>query len=133
MDFIRAGRAFTITGRDFGPPHLWFVLTDPDLSKVVIVSVVTPRPHTDKTTTLRPKDHHFLQHDSNVDYGGAKFFPVSKLQSAIEDGRCLLQPDMDPELLRLVRRGLLMSPRTVHAIADFCSRVFPDDCLPQQT
>lgn len=124
MEFFRAGRAFILAGAAVGPPHLWFVLTDPDPSKVVAVRVVTARPHTDKTVVLGAGDHPFIRHESNVDYGSATFLVVSKLQSALEAGRCHPEPDMSPDLLERVRRGLLASPRTIHAIAEYCREVF---------
>jgi len=124
MELWRAGRAFTLTGHAAGPPHLWFVLTDPDPSKVVAARVVTARPHTDKTVILAAGDHPFVRHDSSVDYGSATFLVVGKVQAAIKAGRCHLQPDMSAALLEQVRKGLLASPRTMHAVVTHCREVF---------
>lgn len=124
MELLRAGRAFTLTGHAAGPPHLWFVLTDPDPSKVVAVRVVTTRPHTDKTVVLAPGDHLFIRHESSVDYGSATFLVVRKLESAFKTGRCHLQPDMSASLLGRVRQGLFASSRTTHAIVRYCREAF---------
>ena len=86
--------------------------------------VVTSRGHTDKTVTLMPGDHPFVQHESNVDFGGAVLVRLERFHRAVEAGRCRLQPDMDARLLQRVRDGLLASPRTVHWIADHCRERF---------
>lgn len=82
--------------------------------------LVTARAHTDRTVTLMPGDHPFVQHESNVDFGSAVLVRLERFQSAIQAGRCHLQPDMEVALLERVRAGLLASPRTVHWIADHC-------------
>jgi hypothetical protein len=126
LEFIRAGASFLISGGRVGKPHLWLVLTDPEppTGKVVIAMVVTSRPHTDKTVTLNPGDHQFIVRESNVAYGEAYFRTSDQLTSAIQAGRCELQPDMSDELLTRVREGLLESPFTIHAVADYCRERF---------
>lgn len=126
MEFIRAGASFLISGGRVGKRHLWFVLTDPEppAGKVVIAMVVTSRSHTDKTVTLNPGDHPFVVRESDVAYGEACFRTAGQLTSAIEAGRCELQPDVSKALLEKVREGLLQSPFTIHAIADYCRERF---------
>ena len=86
--------------------------------------VVTERPHTDKTVTLEARDHPFIKHRSNVDFGGALLVDVRRLHDAIRDRRCTLQPDMSLELLVKVREGLIQSSRTVDYIREYCSTEF---------
>lgn len=99
--------------------HAWFVLTDPDAEtdRVVLVMLVTERPHTDGTVCLGVRDHPFIRHASNVDYGTATFAPASKLESKLSDGVASLDPDMSAALLQRVRVGLLASSRTPNVVA----------------
>lgn len=121
---VEAGRAVIQVGPD--GKHLWFVLTDPDAitKKVVIVMLVTARPHTDKTVVLPPGAHPFIAHESNVNYGSADFVPLSRITARLASGAAKLQPDMSPKLLKKVRRGLLYSPRTPNYIKDYCKQIF---------
>ena len=125
MNFIRAGRALMVRDRRMGA-HLWFVLTDPDPSTrhVVMVALVTERAHTEKTVSLGAGDHPFIVHASNIDYGTATFAPASKLNERIVEGRAVLKADMSRELLGTVRRGLLRSSHTPHAVVDYCRSLF---------
>jgi len=126
MELLRAGRALLISGRSVPAPHLWLVLTDPEpqTGRFVAVMAVTTRPHTDKTVVLMPGDHPFIRHESNIDYGTAKFMSLSRVTARIKVGTCHLEPDLPAGLLSRVRDGLLKSARTIHAIADYCRPQF---------
>lgn len=126
MDYFCAGRAVLLTGGHFGPPHLWFILTDPDTEtgQVVATMVVTNRQHTDKTVVLQAGEHPFIKHGSCVDYGGARLLKVSRLQAGLKTNQCRPEPDMSKELLARVRAGLLTSSRTVHWLTEYCKRHF---------
>lgn len=121
---IQAGRAVTQVGSD--GKHLWFVLTDPDpeTKKVVAVMLVTARSYTDKTVELHPGSHPFVVRESNVNYSSADFVPVSRLNSRLASGDAILQPDMAPNLLKKVRKGLLASTRTPNYVKDYCKGIF---------
>lgn len=123
-----AGRSFLLVGGEIGKPHLWFVLTDPDpvTKQVVRVMMVSAQPHTDNTVVIVVGDHPWVEWESNVDYGTARFVPVSKLEAAVAQGRLRLKEDMSAELLGRVRAGLLVSSRTIHAIKDQCRSLFGD-------
>lgn len=86
--------------------------------------VVTARAYTDKTVVLEPGDHPFIQRQSNVDFGAAVLLKVDRFHDAITSEKCHLQPDMSQELLIRVRAGLRTSPRTIHAIRDYCAGAF---------
>ena len=109
-------------------PHLFLVLTDPDDETRLVVTavVVTERGHTDKTCILDVGDHPFIRHRSSVDYGSAKFVPLSRLETHITSGVATQAEDIAPEVLGRVRAGLLQSSRTIHAIADYCRVTFRD-------
>lgn len=124
-DIFCAGRAFLLVGGPVGKAHLWFLLTDPDTTgRVLQAMLVSSQPHTDKTVVIIQGDHPWVRHESNIDFGGARFFPVSKLASANAQGRLRLEADMTPELLARVQTGLLASSRTIHEIKDACKVIF---------
>ena len=106
--------------------HLWFVLTDPDPDTrlVVMVMLVTERTHTDRTVRLEVGDHTFISRATNVDYGGCRFVPLTKLERALETRRASLNSDASTALLRKLREGLLASSHTPHAIVDHCRPLF---------
>lgn len=125
MNIIRAGRAVVVRDRRMGT-HLWFVLTDPDplTGLVVMVALVTERPHTEKTVRLDAGDHSFVRHASNVDFGTARFAPSSKLSERLGRGVATLDADMSAGLLEQVCRGLLASSHTINEIAAYCRENF---------
>lgn len=125
MDVIRAGRSVLLSEPPLYEAHLWFILTDPDQAKkVVAVMLRTPKPYTDPTLLLEVGDHPFIRHQSCVHFPAAQRLSVSEITAAIKSGRCHLKEDMSRELLVRVRAGLLASPRTVRAIADFCRKIW---------
>jgi hypothetical protein len=126
VELISAGTALLFREHPGAKPHLWFVLTDPDVPspRVVAVMVRTSRAFTDATLILKPGDHPFIRHDSSVHYSTAQFLPVRKILKAIEGGRCSLQEDASPKLLKRLRKGLITSAYTIHAIRDFCETHF---------
>lgn len=132
MEFFTAGSAIILSGHPVGPPHLWFVLSDPDLEsdQVVAVMVVTARTHTDKTVTLSAGEHPFIKHDSSLDYGSTRRFQTARLKAAVRNGRCKLAEKMSAALLGRARAGLLASHRTPHHIIDYCRDRFPEGLYP---
>lgn len=135
MELVCAGRAFILSGLVLGAPlkpHLFFILTDPDpvTGTVIAAMVVTAKAHTDKTVTLHAGDHPFIRHESNVDFSVAGYIHPARLQRALAQGKCDIQPDIDAALLAKVRIGLLTSSRTINEIGDYCRSHFPADLLP---
>lgn len=123
MRLLRAGRALLVRDAAMGT-HLWFVVTDPDPHAMVLVMLVSLKPHTDRTLVLDQGDHPFVDHPSSVDFGTARYFPAAKLEAALASGRANLHSDMSPALLERVRTGLLASARTPNEIADYCRAKF---------
>src|SRR5688572_9311767 len=109
---IVAGRTFLLFDQKMGE-HLWFVLTDPDptTGKVVIVMLVSEKPHTDKTVRLRPGVHAFVQGDSNVDFGTAQLKHADIIEGWLTGGHGKLYADASAALVRQIREGLLASSR----------------------
>jgi hypothetical protein len=122
---LYAGRALILRDARIGT-HLWFVLTDPDPDRnsMVLVMLVTVKPHTDRTLHLVVGDHPFVRHESAVDFGTATYVPSVKLQDALVSGRATLAADMSADLLARVRAGLLASARTPNDIVDHCQALF---------
>ena len=125
MNFIRAGRSLILHDAKMGT-HLWFVLTDPDpvSGLVVLVMLVSERPHTARTVRLTVGDHPFIKHDSAVDFGTATYVPASKLMSRLGKGMANLDPDMSASLFERVRAGLIESAHTPNEIVKYCRPLF---------
>lgn len=127
MDFFRAGRSILFSEPPLYKPHLWFILADPDSAdKVVAVMLRSVKAYTDSTLVLGVGDHPFIRHPSAVDYSLAKRLSVAEIRAALKSGRCHPKEDMSRDLLARVRAGLLVSPRTVRALADFCRKLWPN-------
>ena len=136
MHFVHAGAAVLLLDPRFnGAPHLWAILTDPDPlfadGKVVAVSFVTARGHTDSTTVLNVGDHAFVRHATHVDYGGAKLFRVPALEHERDTGRCHPQEDLPQVVLDRLREGLLRSARTPNFMIEICTPLFKPE-RPEQ-
>lgn len=127
MQLVRAGRSLRIRDARMGT-HLWFVLTDPDPAtrQVVIVMLVSERAHTDRTVRLDVGDHPFIRHASAVDFGTARYAPVSKLEAALAKNVASLDADMSDSLLTRLRQGLLRSSHTPNDIVNHCRPLFAD-------
>lgn len=54
--------------------HLWIVISDPavDDERILIVNFTTLRPDSDQACILVAGEHPFVQHQTCVNYGGAK-------------------------------------------------------------
>lgn len=124
MNFIVAGRSFIIYDHRMNE-HLWFVLTDPDdAGYVIIVMLVSMKPHSDRTVTVDVGDHDFVRHLSSVDYGTATPKLAKKLAAHIASGKARLHSDMSPGLLYRVRAGVVASARTPNDVRDSCKALF---------
>ena len=95
--------------------------------RVVIVPIVTERPHTDKTACLLPADHPFIRHRSNVDYGSARYAFVNALNALLVSGEASLDESLSAAVLKRVQRGLFASSHTINDIAAFARAAFTDE------
>ncbi len=127
MDVIRAGSLLHIVANP--KSHFWVVLTDPagNPPSVVTVMLVTKKKFSDCTVILAPGDCSFITHDTSVNYSTAGHMRIKDLTSAKGSVRCTLRPSLSREVIELIQRGLLESPRTVHAVRDHCVPLFDFD------
>ena len=126
---VAPGDTFILTRATGTTPHLWVVLWGPDgpADAFVIVSLSTLRPHSDLTCILSAGEHPFIQHDTCVVYSDARRLTREKLRRAIQTRGALPRPPMDLAIVERIRRGLLISPRTPHAMVRMAIDVFGAD------
>jgi len=103
-------------------PHLWIVVTQPDVEThlCAIVSVTTLRNSKDQTVILRPGDHPFIRHESTIFYGDAMIVDVRRLQAEISAGLAVAREKCPGATLRLVQDGAVASPFTRPRFLRFC-------------
>jgi hypothetical protein len=118
VDFILAGSAVLISHHQHQEKsHVWFILTNPDVSnRVRAVMLRTRRRHTESTVVLAPGEYPFGDPtvEGTVDYGEAWLFPVPKLVRMIQRDQARMCQRMSDDLLARVRDGLLRSSHTPH-------------------
>jgi hypothetical protein len=88
-------------------PHLFVVLTnvDPENGRVVEAPIVSERRHSENTLRLRPGDHPFIQHASNVDFGSARYANVANLRHGMTLGEARTDTAVDDTLLQRTQEG----------------------------
>ena len=120
MSGVVAGTAFYIRDRRMGT-HLWVVVTsaDPQTGRVVIVPIVTERPHTNKTVQLNVGDHPFIRHASNVDFGSARYANSVTLTERMALADVVRAESFDAPVLSRLQHGLLTSSHTINEIAAY--------------
>jgi hypothetical protein len=103
-------------------PHLWIVVTQPDVEThlCAVVSVTTLRNSKDQTVILRPGDHPFIRHESTISYGDAMIVDARRLQAEIAAGLALAREKCPDATLRLVQDGVVASPFTRPRFLRFC-------------
>ena len=107
-------------------PHLWILVTDPDASReLVIVSVTTLRHGVEQTVTLTPGDHPFIQHQSTVYFADARIVRQDGLEGWVAGDLAQPQTSCSPELLALVRAGILAPDFTPKRVVKFCLKRGP--------
>lgn len=106
--------------------HLFIVLTSPEgvPPLVVMVNVTTRRPTSDSTVVLVAGDHSFIKHESVIAFEHADFFELKKLEKGLEAGKLSRYPDINDALFKVVKNGLLNSPRTPRKIKKYCALYF---------
>ncbi len=126
MSPIYAGQSLYINLIEGPKPHLWFVLTDPSGNppKVVSVMLRTAKSYTDPTLILNIGDHPFMSRPTCVDYSTAKLVSILILEEGISNALIEEYDDMSPNLLEVVQKSLLASPRTPNYIIDYCRDKF---------
>jgi hypothetical protein len=87
--------------------HLWVVISDPtkDANKVLIVNFSTRRADSDPGCVLQPGEHPFLQHETCVNYAGAKVVSFAQITTLLQAGKMSSHAAVSPILLKRVRDG----------------------------
>ena len=99
-------------------PHLWIVLSDPNLDndRIVIVDITTWRDRAiflnDASCIVEAGEHPFVKKKSYVFYREARITSQSDMEKCIAVGLMTPQEDCRPELLERVLVGASQSPQT---------------------
>jgi hypothetical protein len=103
---LKAGDAFLLQQQGASiDSHFWFILSDPDqdADNVLIVNLTSWRPDKDQACVLGTNHHPYIQHDTCVNYGGAKVVSLAQLNTLKDSGLLVQQPPLTAGLLKLVR------------------------------
>jgi hypothetical protein len=126
------GRTFHYRKDSYSSWHLHIILTEPDSIEgtvcIVVVNITTlrnDRRGLDTTVILDIGDHSFIDRPSVIAYRKAEFFHAQKLVSFINDENSL-DDDLDDEILKRIRKGLLDSDFTPMDIWEYCKDEFDD-------
>jgi len=108
---VTAGDTFRfLNGED---PHLWMVISDPELdaNEVLIVNVTSWRADKEQTCLLGPGDHPAIAHNSCIFYKGSRVHSHSHLNWLYNSGKIVLVEPLSASLLKRVREGAAGSVR----------------------
>lgn len=110
--------------------HLWVVISDPaaDEENVLIVNFTTSRADSDKACILQAGEHPFVQHETCVNYGGAKVVSKADIELLIEKGLMATHASVSAALLKRIRDGAANSTRMSLDHADILSNQGLIDC-----
>ena len=102
--------------------HLFIVLTNPEGEPpiVVMVNITTRKPTSDSTVVLTQGDHPFVHHESIIAFEHGDFFPVSRLENGLNNGKLKKYSDISDNLFSVIKQGLLASPRTPQRVKNYC-------------
>jgi hypothetical protein len=121
VNFIVPGSALLLLNNQYGKPHVWFILTDPDASgQVLAVMLCTRRRHSDTTTILAPGEYSFGDPvEGAIDYGVAKLCSVSVLEALVRKDRARMCESLSAKLLERVLAGLKASGHVPNWVAKY--------------
>lgn len=93
------------------PPHLYFVITEPDdEGKVLLVNITENEEDRDQSCVLQPKEHPYIRKESVVNYREAILSDVQKIDIAISMRVATPDVDMSDVLLNKMIQGGKISP-----------------------
>lgn len=98
--------------------HLWMVVTNPKLEKVVIVNFTSFRLGSDESCVVDAGEHPFVRKKTCVNYADAKVVPsknLAKLLGMKRHNGSFVCPQREPlsnELLLRIQQGAVISDRT---------------------
>jgi len=94
--------------------------------QVVIVSLTTKRADSDTTVVLRSGDHPFIKHDTIISYSDARQISKNDLIDRIERKFFGISEIFAEDKLKIIQRGLLISPHTPKEIKSLCRVAFKE-------
>jgi hypothetical protein len=98
-------------GSPQNPPHLYFVITEPDEeSKVLLVNITENEEGRDQSCVLQPREHPYIRKESVVNYREAILSDVQKIEVAISMQVATPDANMSDALLDKVIQGGKVSP-----------------------
>jgi len=99
---MNAGDTFLIPTLD---DHLWIVISDPALDpvNVVLVCLLSWRPHHDQACILEQGDHAFVKHSTCVQYPWARTVADARLEELKRDGTLRLKDPLSANILERIR------------------------------
>src|SRR3989304_525042 len=104
-------------------PHLWVILTNPNVDGLIaIVNITSLNTQPDTTTILQVGDHPFIRHASVVLYSDARIAPLLPIEQGIKMNSGLFR-QLDPcsdELLKKICNGIFVSDFTPNKVIEFC-------------
>lgn len=101
---MRAGDAFRFRAND---PHLWFVISDPQIDRdhVLLVNVTSWRKDKDQSCLLGPEDHPEIQHPSCIYFIDARVYAESHLDHLQNANKIVLCEPLRQDVLQRIREA----------------------------
>lgn len=126
IDTVAVGDVFWFEVNEAAGLHLYFVLTEPENDRVVMVHVTDwDHPLLDTSAVLRPGDHPRIKKVSVAVYKSAGFFSVPTICADVNARRAhKVEPGSD-ELVRKLQDGLIGSEESSEEVYDYCLDRFP--------
>ena len=108
---MNTGDTFHLRGHENLQPHLWVVVSDPeiDADRVLIIDFTSDAPGKDRTCVVKGGSHPCLPHDSCANYPKARILTNSELEHAKSIGALELNEPLDSALLRRIQQSAATS------------------------
>lgn len=94
--------------------------------RVIVVSLTSKRAGSDETVILTAGDHPFITHDTAINYQDSRLFLKADLLDRIN--KKFFEPGVSfpSDKIKIIQRGLLVSPYTPNDIKSACSSILDD-------
>ena len=96
-------------------PHLWVLITAPDINgESIAVNLTTQQTYSDTTTILNVGDHRYVRHATVINYPDTKLLRPAIIDVAIASGMTNIIPHdaCSAALLQRIQAGLVASRHT---------------------